>query len=286
MLFKKTREIVVQDITISIINVEGHDYICLTDMVKSKDGEFHVKDWLRNRNTLEFLSIWENENNSDFNWGEFALIKTHAGLNSFKISTKEWIERTHAKGIVAKAGRYGGTYAHKDIALQFGTWISAEFQYYLIKEYERLKNLENNPDNIAWQLERILARTNHRLHTDAIKEHIAPSVWRKDLAYAEEVDLLNVVVFGCTAKQWEKANPSTHKKGANIRDSASANELNILANLQAMNAEWIREGLDKKARFEKMKDVKERQHLILEKSNPRGNTKKETEIILLPKSKS
>jgi hypothetical protein len=131
-----------------------------------------------------------------------------------------------------------------------------------------------------------LARTNHRLHTDAIKEHIAPTVWRKDLAYAEEVDLLNVVVFGRTAKQWEKENPARHQKGENLRDSASANELNILANLQAMNAEWIREGLDKKTRFEKMKDVKERQHLILEKSNPKGSIKKTTNTVLLSKNKS
>jgi hypothetical protein len=249
MLFKKNRTITIQETNVSIIEVDGHDYICLTDMMKHKDGEFFVKDWL----TLEFLSEWEEQNNPEFNWGEFAPIKDKSGLNIFKISVKEWIEKTNAKGFIAKAGRYGGTYAHKDIALEFGMWISASFKLYLIREYDHLKKIENNHHTIEWHLTRMLTKTNHRLHTDAIKDYIVPKkAWRKELAYAEQAELLNAALFGCTSKEWRKANPEYAKRKENIRDSASKNELIVLANLETHDAEWMREGLDAKTRFQKM----------------------------------
>jgi hypothetical protein len=283
MLFKKNRTITVQDISVSIIDVDGQDYICLTDMIKQKDGEFFVKDWLRNRNTLEFLSAWEELYNPDFNWGEFAPIKDKSGLNSFKISVKEWIEKTKAKGIIAKAGRYGGTYAHKDIALEFGMWISPAFKLYLIKEYQKLKSIENNQHTIDWHVNRVLTKTNYRLHTDAIKEYIVPKrLWRKELAYAEEAELLNAALFGCTSTEWRKQHPDRAKRKENIRDSASKNELNVLANLQSHNAEWVREGLDAKMRFEKMHDMAARQLKAFDAKDPIGSIKKESDDVYLP----
>lgn len=204
----------VQETPVSVFHHEGEDYLCLTDMIKHKDGEFFVKDWLRNRNTLEFIGILEQMHNPDFNWGEFAPIKESAGLNSFKVSAKELIEKTNARSLIAKAGRYGGTYAHRDIAFEFGMWISPTFKLYLIQEYQRLKNIENNQYNVEWHVNRILTKTNYRLHTDAIKENIIPKLhfWqKKELAYAAEADLLNVAVFGCTAKEWKDANPNVVK---------------------------------------------------------------------------
>ena len=208
MIFRKKTELVIQDTNVAIARVENEDYISLTDMIKAKDGDFFVTDWLRNRNTLEFIGIWEQLHNPDFNYGEFALIKTKAGLNSFKISVKELIEKTNTKGIISKAGRYGGTYAHRDIAFEFGTWISPAFKLYLIKEYQRLKEIENNQYNLEWDVKRILSKTNYHIHTDAVKNHVIPDSkkWIKEWEYAEEADILNLALFGLKAKEWQKQN--------------------------------------------------------------------------------
>ena len=263
----KTTKIQVQDKIISIIRNKDEDYICLTDMLKAKDGDFFITDWLRNRNTLEFLSVWEKLHNPNFNCGEFAIIKNKSGLNSFKISVKEWTKRTNAIGIFAKAGRYGGTYAHKDIAFEFGSWISPTFKLYLITEYQRLKEIEYNQYNLEWNFKRVLSKMNYHIHTDAIKNHIIPKMnIEKDdqwLVYADEADLLNVALFGCTAKQWREANPEHAKKGLNIRDFASINELAVLSNIESLNADMIRNKIDKAERFHKLKRICEYQLKIL-----------------------
>jgi KilA-N domain len=287
MFFKKKREIVIQDNSISIHDIDGEDYICLTDMIKAKEGEFFVKDWLRNRNTLEFLGIWEQLSNANFNWGEFALIKNQAGLNSFNISTKEWVEKTNAIGIVSKSGRYGGTYAHKDIAFEFGTWISPAFKLYLIKEYQRLKEVENNQYNLEWDVKRILSKTNYHIHTDAVKNHVIPisKKWIKEWEYAEEADILNLALFGCTAKDWQNQNPQNHKAKENIRDSASINELLVLSNLQSMNATMMRDKIDKKIRFEKLQEIARHELIILNDKDFMKSLKKSSDDVYLLENK-
>lgn len=221
------------------IRVTQEHYISLTDMLRSKDGDFFISDWLRNRNTLEYLGIWERVHNPNFNWGEFAIIKNQAGLNSYKISVKEWVAKTQAIGIKAKAGRYGGTYAHADIAFEFGMWISAEFKIYLIKEFQRLK--EQEQQQLGWDIKRQLTKINYRIHTDAIKENLIPPQLSKQqisLVYASEADVLNVALFGKTAKQWRDENPN---KEGNIRDYANVTQLVCLANLEALNAHLIQQ---------------------------------------------
>ena len=249
---KKT--ITVQGTNIVIFSQNEDDYISLTDMLKAKDGDFFISDWLRNRNTVEFLGIWERVNNSDFNYGEFAIIKSQAGLNSYKISVKEWVEKTNAIGLKAKAGRYGGTYAHKDIAFEFGMWISPEFKIYLIKEFQRLKEEENKRLALGWDIKRNLAKMNYRIHTDAIKECIIPKVTQSQInhTYASEADVLNIALFGMTAKQWRDANPS--KKG-NMRDYASVEQLVCLTNMESINAELIRQKLSQAERLKKLNDI-------------------------------
>ncbi|MBU2851244.1 KilA-N domain-containing protein, partial [Acidithiobacillus ferrivorans] len=170
----KKRIITVSGVEVAIASRHEQDYICLTDMLKAKDGNFFISDWLRNRNTVEFLGIWESIYNPDFNYGEFATIKSQAGLNSYKLSVKEWTEKTHAIGLYATTGRYGGTYAHKDIAFEFGMWISAEFKLYLIREFQRLKDEEARSTSLEWNFQRTLAKVNYKIHTDAIKEHLIP----------------------------------------------------------------------------------------------------------------
>lgn len=274
MVFRK-RQISVNQQPISVKQVNGEDYISLTDMLKNKDGDFFVADWLRNRNTLEFLAVWESMYNPDFNYGEFDAIKSKAGLNSFKISVKEWAEKTNAKGIVSKTGRYGGTYAHRDIAFEFGTWINPTFKLYLIKEYQRLKESETNQYNLEWDVRRMLSKTNYQVHTDAVKDKIVPKVhWNKGLFYADEADLLNVALFGQTAKQWRDANPDRASRGENIRDSASINELIIISNLESYNATLIHEGLEKKDRFLKLQTMAQSQRLSLDGIDPIRSLKK------------
>ena len=263
----KTLKIQVQDKVISIIQDKEQDYICLTDMLKAKDGDFFITDWLRNRNTLEFLSVWEKLNNPDFNYGEFATIRNQSGLNSFKVSVKEWVKKTNAIGIFAKAGRYGGTYAHKDIAFEFGSWISPTFKLYLITEYQRLKEIEYNQYNLEWNFKRVLSKMNYHIQTDAVKNHIIPqSNYTKDtewLAYAEEADLLNVALFGCTAKHWRDANSEHAEKGLNIRDFASINELAVLSNIESLNADMISSKIEKTERFNKLRQITQYQLQIL-----------------------
>jgi len=263
----KSLKIQVEDKVISIIKKDEQDYICLTDMLKAKDGSFFITDWMRNRNTLEFLSVWEKINNPNFNYGEFATIRNQAGLNSFKVSVKEWTEKTNAIGIFSKAGRYGGTYAHKDIAFEFGTWISPTFKLYLITEYQRLKEIETNQYNLEWNFKRIISKANYHIHTDAVKKHILPNKdYEKNkewLIYAEEADLLNVALFNCTARDWRAANPEFSDKGMNIRDVASINELAVLSNLESLNAEMIKSSISKEKRYLKLKEISTYQLTIL-----------------------
>ena len=214
----KNKKIQVKGIEITIIQEDKEDFISLTDMLKAKDGDFFISDWLRNRNTVEFLGIWESVYNPSFNYTEFGTIKNAAGSNNFVLSVKNWIEQTDAIGITATAGRYGGTYANKDIAFHFGMWISPKFQLLLVKEFQRLKADENDRLKLEWNLQRTLAKVNYHIHTDAIKENLIPKELGEtqvSFVYANEADLLNVALFGITAKQWRDANPKTV---GNIRD--------------------------------------------------------------------
>jgi hypothetical protein len=254
----------VLDKEINIMKVEDNDYISLTDMLKAKDGDFFISDWLRNRNTVEYLGIWEKIYNPDFNYGEYAIIKSNAGLNNYKISVKEWAAKTNAIGLVAKAGRYGGTYAHSDIAFEFGMWISAEFKIYLIKEFQRLKNQEQ--EQLGWDIRRNLTKINYHIHTDAIKENLIPRELDKmqiSYVYANEADILNVALFGLTAKQWRDKTSET--KG-NIRDEANVSQLVCLANLETLNALFISEGLSQAERLRKLNEIAISQMKILTKN--------------------
>jgi len=246
---------------ISYIKIDDEDYISITDMLKSKDGDFFVSDWLRNRNTIEFLGIWVEIHNPNFNYGEFAIIKSQAGLISYKISVKEWTEKTNAIGIISKVGRYGGTYAHKDIAFEFGMWISPKFKLLLIKEFERLKAEEQK--QIGWNAKRELSKINYRIHTDAIKNNLIPKELSKNqinFVYAEEADVLNMALFGMTAKEWRTNNPNLD---GNIRDYATMNELICLANLENLNSVFIKEGLKQSERLEKLNKIAISQMQIL-----------------------
>jgi hypothetical protein len=259
---KKISIITVQDVQISIVNENSNDYICLTDMVKAKDGDFFVSDWLRNRNTLEYIGIWEQLYNPNFNYGEFALIKSQAGLNNFKISVKELIEKTNLICLQAKAGRYGGTYAHKDIAFEFAMWISPEFKIYIVKEFQHLKEAENNPMLGEWNVKRVLSKVNYTLHTDAVRDFVIPKmeVEREKLyAYADEADMLNLALWQCTAKQWRDTKPEYTKQNLNIRDTASINELVVLANLESFNAELLKRNMDKSNRYAALHEMAQRQ---------------------------
>jgi len=250
------------DTEVTVIKINSEDYICITDMIKAKDGDFFVADWLRNRNTLEYLGIWEKVYNPAFNYGEFAIIKSKSGLNSFKISVKEFVERTNAIGIQAKAGRYGGTYAHKDIAFEFAMWISPEFKIYIIKEFQNLKEQENK--QLGWSAKRELSKINYHIHTDAIKQNLIPvelTALQVSVVYANEADVLNVALFGVTAKEWRDANP---KLKGNIRNHASINELICLSNLENLNAVLINDGFLQKERLLKLNQIAIQQMKILQ----------------------
>jgi len=255
-------KIVVKETEVNVININGEDYICLTDMLRAKDGDFFITDWLRNRNTLEFIGIWEKIYNPDFNYGEFAIIRNQSGLNSFKISVKEFVARTNAVSLHAKAGRYGGTYAHKDIAFEFAMWISPEFKIYIVKEFQRLKSEEQRL--IGWSAKRELSKINYRIHTDAIRQNLLPpevSKTQAGIIYASEADVLNVAMFGVTAKQWRESNPEL--KG-NIRDYATVNELICLANMENLNAVFIEQGMPQAERLIKLNRIAIHQMSILE----------------------
>ena len=255
-------KITIKDTEITVIEINNEDYICLTDMLKAKDGDFFVTDWLRNRNTLEFLGIWEQVNNPLFNYGEFATIRNKSGLNNFKVSVKEFVERTNAICLQAKSGRYGGTYAHKDIAFEFAMWISPEFKIYMVKEFQRLKKEEQIL--IGWTAKRELSKINYLIHTDAIKFNLIPkeiSYVQQSAIYAHEADILNIALFGKTAKQWQDEN--LDKKG-NIRDYPSVNELICLSNLENLNAHFIIENISQSERLIKLNQIAIHQMTILQ----------------------
>ena len=268
----KNNSITVQNIKIAITSINNEDYISLTDMVKAKDDDSRaadiIKNWLRNRGTLEFLGTWESIYNPDFKVVEFDHFRKEAGLPTFTMSVSNWVESTNAIGIISKQGKYGGTYAHKDIAFEFGSAISPVFKLYIIKEYQRLKEIESNSYGLEWNVRRILSKANYQIYTDAVKNYIIPNLsysQKKEWVYAEEADLLNIVLFGCTAKQWREANPERVLKGENIRDIASINELAILTNLESLNATLIKNKLNKKERFRILLDMVKEQRQTLDK---------------------
>jgi len=266
----KKSVIEVQGTVVTILSGQQEDYISLTDIARYKDGErtdYLIQNWMRNRNTIEFLGLWERLNNPGFNPIEFDGIRKQAGLNSFILTAKRWIDATRAVGLISKAGRYGGTYAHKDIAFEFASWISVEFRLYLIKEFQRLKEDENRRLSLAWNLNRTLAKLNYRIHTDAVKAHLIPAIVtpaQAAITYATEADLLNVALFGHTARQWRDANP---KLEGNVRDYASVEQLLVLANMEGMNAEFIHMGLPQGERLKRLNQIAIRQMQVLTSSN-------------------
>ena len=254
----------VKDTSVSVIKYDETDFISLTDIAKFKSEEPNVviANWLRNRNTIEYLGIWETLYNTDFNPLEFEGFKKEAGLNAFTLSPTKWIESTNAKGIIVKSGRYGGTYAHKDIAFKFASWISVEFELYFIKEFQRLK--EEEQKQLGWSAKRELAKINYRIHTDAVKQNLIPpelTPTQKSFVYADEADMLNVAMFGMTARQWREANPEL--KG-NIRDYASINQLICLSNMENLNAVFINDGIPQSERLEKLNKIAIQQMKVLE----------------------
>ena len=261
---KKNRDIEVLDTRVSISRIAEEDFISLTDIARHRDADRSddlIRNWVRNRNTLEFLGIWEQIHNPDFNPVEFDGFRMQAGLNSFTLTPKQWIAKTNAKGIVSKAGRYGGTFAHRDIAFEFAAWVSVEFKLYLIKEFQRLQEAEHK--QLGWDVKRNLTRINYRIHTDAIQANlIPPELTGKQvrLVYASEADVLNMALFGITAKQWRDANPGD--KG-NIRDQANASQLVCLANLENLNALFINEGMEQPERLKKLNQIAIEQMEIL-----------------------
>ena len=267
---QKNKIIKVQNLPITISKEEIDDYICITDIAAAKSDDSRaadvVRNWLRNRRTLEFLATWEEIYNPNFKVFESEHFKKQAGLLTFTPSVSEWVEQTKAIGMFVKKGRYGGTYAHKDIAFEFASAISPVFKLYLIKEFQRLKEEENNLKKLEWDAKRFLSKNNYLIQTDAIKNYIIPNCNYRDdlqwLPYAEEADLLNVALFGFTAKAWRESNPEL-AKSSNVRDYATINELTVLSNLETHNAQMIREGKSKEERFQILKEIAEYQMQIL-----------------------
>ena len=261
------RKINIDDSEISVIfGLHDEDYICLTDMVKAGDNSDRtnivIQNWMRRKDTISYLGVWENLHNPDFKSIEFDAIKNASGTNSFILTAKEWIERTGAIGIIAKSGRYGGTYAHKDIAYHFGMWLSPEFNLLVVKEFQRLKEEEQKA--LGWSAKRELAKINYHIHTDAIKEHLVPQeidTYHRSLIYANEADVLNVALFGMTAKEWRDAHPED--KG-NIRDYATINQLICLSNMENLNAVFIHEGMPQSERLQKLNQIAIQQMTVLE----------------------
>jgi len=262
----KTKQIEVQGSVINLSIAKDSDYICITDMANAKDGSGRaadiIKNWIRTRTTLEFLGTWEQLYNPDFKVVEFDHFKMEAGLPSFVLSPTKWVETTNAKGIFTKKGKYGGTYAHKDIAFEFGSAISPVFKLFLIKEFQRLKDDENERLNLEWNLQRTLSKINYKIHTDAIKENIVPNLISKsqiNFVYANEADLLNVALFGITAKQWKEENPNAKGlpagKAGNMRDEANIEQLVVLSNMESINALLIEQGLSQKDRLVQLNKV-------------------------------
>ena len=256
-------KITVENTEITILEINEKDYISLTDIVKPiENGLALIEKWLRNKNTIEFLGIWEEMYNPNFNSPEFEGIKNAAGLNRFILSVKQWIEKTNAIGIMAKAGRYGGTYAHKDLAFEFASWVSPQFKLYLLREFQRLK--EEEQKQLGWSAKRELAKINYHIHTDAIKQNLIPKELYPEqvsFIYANEADVLNVALFGITAKEWRELNPDL--KG-NIRDYATINQLICLSNMENLNSVFINEGVSQKERLIKLNQIAIQQMSVLE----------------------
>jgi hypothetical protein len=248
----KSKILAVQGVKITLISDNVNDYISLTDMARFKDSErtnYIIQNWMRTRGAIEFCGLWEQLNNPDFKGIEFDAFKIQSGANSFALTPQKWIESTNAKGLISKSGRYGGTFAHRDIAFEFATWISAEFKFYFIKEFQRLKEDENDRLKLEWNLQRTLAKINYQIQTDAIKENLIPKeITRKQasFAYASEADLLNTALFGFTAKEWREANSD---KEGNIRDHATLEQLVVLSNLESINALLIHQGISQNERL-------------------------------------
>ena len=265
---KKNSKIEVKGVVVSFTKTQQEDYISITDIAKYKNPDAPrdiIKNWLRNKNTIELLGLWEKLNNPDFKQVEFDLFRNEAGFNHFVLSPQKWIESTNAIGLQSKSGRYGGTYAHIDIALEFASWVSVEFKFYLIKEFQRLKNEQTK--ELDWDIKRQLTKINYRIHTDAVKENLIPKNLSKkqiSLVYANEADVLNMALFGKTAKQWREENPD--KKG-NIRDFANVSQLVCLVNLENLNAVFISEGLKQSERLTKLNQIAIQQMKILVQNN-------------------
>jgi len=283
----KTSKLKVDQLEISLISDEEEEFISLTDMARYRDAErtnYIIQNWMRTRSTIEFVGLWEQLHNPDFKSIEFDAFKNESGLNSFALTPSRWIETTNAIGIKSKSGRYGGTYAHRDIAFEFASWLSPTFKLYLITDYQRVKSLENNLYNLEWNVKRLLSKTNYHLQTDAVQKQILPkknySKNNEWLAYAEEADLLNVALFGCTAKDWRDVNPEMAAKNLNIRDMASINELTVLSNIESMNSVLILQDINKPSRFIQLCQIADYQLNVLNKKETNKSIKKPDNDIL------
>lgn len=264
MVGKNTQSMEIRGETVSVATFRGEDYISLTDMAKSAGAERALHSWLRTRNTILFLGLWEQSHNPEFKLHEFVVIKSRAGENSFNPSITEWVTSTGAIGIISKRGRYGGTYAHKDIAFEFGTWLSPGFKLLLITEFQRLK--ERTHKVAEWDARRYISKVNYRLHTDSIKEHLIPSLRSGSLAkfvYTNEADMLNRLVFGYTAAEWRKLSEESPDRGKNQRDTASTEQLILLANLESLNSHLIATGVSQQKRLRTLADEAIRQYTLL-----------------------
>ncbi|MEO8399663.1 MAG: KilA-N domain-containing protein [Ignavibacteriaceae bacterium] len=252
------RKIIVKNIEIQLLASRDVEFISLTDIAKSKDSErtdYIIQNWMRNRNTIEFIGLWETLHNPNFNSIEFDGFRNQAGLNSFSLTPSKWIEKTNSIGIISKSGRYGGTFAHQDIAFEFASWISAEFKIYLLKEFQRLKSEEAKSKSLEWNFQRTLAKVNYKIHTDAIKDNLIPAKVTKaqaNIIYASEADMLNVALFGITAKQWREKNP---KLEGNIRDYAVIEQLVVLSNLESINSVLIKNKLSQSERLIQLNNI-------------------------------
>ena len=288
----KKNKINIKGTEIALFSKNEDDFISLTDIAKHKNKEatgLVISHWLSAKYTVEFMGFWEQMHNPDFNVTEFSNIRNEAGSNGYVLSAKQWIGKTNAIGIISKPGRYGGTYAHKDIAFEFGSWISAEFKLYLIKEFQRLKEIETNKYNLEWNVKRILSKANYHIHTDAVKNYILPKAdYTKNmewLAYAEEADLLNVALFDCTAKTWRDVNPEHAERNLNIRDFASINELAVLSNLETANAELVKQDISKEIRFGQLKEIAQYQLKIMTTTNLTKSIKRLTDETYIDEQK-
>lgn len=271
-------QMIVKEQKINILTIDNKEYISLTDLAKYADEDeprLPIRDWMRNKEVISFLGLWETINNENFKGGEFATFKNEAGSNKFKMSPQKWIRETNAIGIISKSGRYdGGTFAHSDIALEFASWLSPEFKLYVIQEFQRLKKNEAYQSKIDWHANRVLAKVNYLVHTDAIKNTIVPTLTEKQkkFVYAEEADVLNVALFGLTAKEWRTSNPDIADKG-NIRDYTDLLHLVILNNLENINAELIKMEIPQRERLIRLNNIARKQMNLLENNKSLDNLK-------------